>query len=155
MDPRSGGTGGRPARVDTTLSPTRVTHTPGVEGRVSVASSQQFTNRMSTRRERPEPALITEAEPSLIEQHAARKKRYVITMTIRGISLVLAAVSYQIVWLMVIFAFFGTVLPWIAVVMANDRPPKKREKVNRYVTPAPDRILENPDHAAGHRVIDI
>ncbi len=97
--------------------------------------------------------LITEAEPSLADQHAARKKRYVITMAIRGVSLVMAAVFYQTVWLMLIFAVLGTVLPWIAVVMANDRPPKKRLHVNRYVAPRPDRILESG--TTPPRVIDM
>jgi len=51
-----------------------------------VASSQQFP-----RQRRPEPVLITEAEISVAEQHAARKKRYAITMAIRGVCVVLAA----------------------------------------------------------------
>jgi Flp pilus assembly protein TadB len=97
---------------------------------------------------RTEPVLITEAQVSQAEQHAARKKRYVITMGIRGVSLVLAAVTYQTVWLMIIFAVLGTVLPWIAVVMANDRPPKPRQ-VQHYEA-RPDRVLE----ARPGRVID-
>ena len=106
-----------------------------------VASSQQFP-----RSRRPEPVLITEAQPSQAEQHAARKKRYALTMGVRAICLVLAAVFYQIVWLMLLFAILGTVLPWIAVVMANDRPPKKRLHVNRYDA-RPDRALESrPTH---------
>ncbi len=102
-----------------------------------MASSQQFP-----RHSRPEPVLITEAEPSLGEQHAFRKKRYAITMGIRVVFIVLAASFYQIVWLMLIFAVLGTVLPWIAVVMANDRPPKKKLHVNRYDA-RPDRVLES------------
>jgi Flp pilus assembly protein TadB len=101
-----------------------------------VASSQQ-----SPRERRPEPVLITEAEPSVAEQHAARKKRYAITMGVRLVFIILAAVFYQIVWLMLLFAILGTVLPWIAVVMANDRPPKKKLHVNRYDA-RPDRVLE-------------
>jgi hypothetical protein len=119
---------------------------------VLVASSQQSA------RTRKEPVLITQAEPSLVEQHAARKKRYVLTMAVRGVSLVLAAVFYQTVWLMIIFAVLGTILPWIAVVMANDRPPKKKLDTHRYVPPRPDRILEAPGRERrvieGGRVID-
>ena len=117
-----------------------------------MASSQQLPHRAPSSATRAEPVLITEAEPSLADQHAARKKRYVITMAIRGVSLVMAAVTYQIVWLMIIFAVLGTVLPWIAVVMANDRPPKKRLDVNRYVAPRPDRVLES---GTPPRVIDM
>jgi hypothetical protein len=54
---------------------------------------------------------------------------------------------------MAVFAVLGTVLPWVAVVMANDGPPKKQLDVNRYRPPAPDRILENP--ASTGRVIDM
>ncbi len=95
-----------------------------------------------------EPVLITEAEPSLDDQHAARKKRYAITMAVRAVSLVLAAVFYQTVWLMLVFAVLGTVLPWIAVVMANDRPPKSKQF--RGYQARPDRVLE----ARPARVID-
>ena len=102
-----------------------------------VASSQQFP-----RPRRAEPVLITEAEPSLAEQHAARKKRYAITMGIRAVCVILAASFYHVVWLMLIFAILGTVLPWIAVVMANDRPPKKKLHVSRYDA-RPDRVLES------------
>src|SRR5688500_19591467 len=65
-------------------------------------------------------------------------------MAVRGVSIILAAVFYQTLWLALIFAVLGTVLPWIAVMMANDRPPKKKLDVNRYSPPRPDRILENP-----------
>src|SRR3712207_1135759 len=114
------------------------------EGRKPVASSQQ-----PARSRRPEPVLITEAAPSLAEQHAARKKRYVITMAVRGVSLVLAAVFYQTLWLAIIFAALGTVSPWIAVMMANDRPPKKKLDVNRYNPPRPDRILRSEERRVG------
>ncbi|GAA4754789.1 DUF3099 domain-containing protein [Modestobacter marinus] len=103
---------------------------------------------------RTEPVLITEAEPSQVDQHAARKKRYAITMAIRGVSLVLAAMTYTYsIWLMAVFAVLGTVLPWVAVVMANDRPPRKKIDMNRYRPPAPDRILESGSSKA--RVIDM
>ena len=114
-----------------------------------MASSQS-----SNRYEHSEPTLITEAAPSMADQHAARKRRYSITMAIRGTSLVIAALTAQYsLWLMAVFAVLGTVLPWIAVVMANDRPPKKKLDVNRYRPPAPDRILESGSSKA--RVIDM
>jgi Flp pilus assembly protein TadB len=97
----------------------------------------------------PEPLLITEAEPSLGDQHAARKRRYAITMGIRAVAITLAAVFYQTMWLMLIFAVLGTVLPWIAVVMANDRPPKRR--LFQGYDARPDRVLE----ARPSRVIDV
>ena len=105
-----------------------------------MASNQQFP-----RPRRSEPVLITEAQTSRLDEHAARKKRYAITMAVRGVCLVLAAVFYQVVWLMLIFAVLGTILPWFAVIMANDRPPKKRQHVHRYVA-GPDRQLESKPH---------
>ena len=104
-----------------------------------VATSQQPARSGRSARS-SEPVLITEAEPSLDDQHAARKKRYAITMAVRAVSLVLAAVFYHTVWLMLIFAILGTVLPWIAVVMANDRPPKR--KLFQGYEARPDRVLE-------------
>ena len=102
-----------------------------------VATSQQFPRPRT-----PEPVLITEAAPSQAEQHAARKKRYAITMGVRAVAITLAAVLYQYaLWLAILLAVLGTVLPWIAVVMANDGPPKKRVHVNRYDA-RPDRVLE-------------
>jgi hypothetical protein len=112
---------------------------------VPVASSQQYP-----RPRRPEPVVITEAAPSMAEQHRARKKRYTITMAFRTVCLILAAVSYHIVWLMAIFVALMVVLPGIAVIMANDGPPKKRVTIQRPPPPA-DRILEGPQPA---RVID-
>ena len=102
-----------------------------------MASSQQFLRSGGV-----DPVLITEAEPSMAEQHAARVKRYAITMGVRVVFIILAATFYKIVWLMLIFAFLATVMPWIAVLMANDRPPKKKLHVNRYDA-RPDRVLES------------
>jgi hypothetical protein len=107
-----------------------------------VATSQQPAR--PGRPARPaEPVLITAAEPGLDEQHAARKKRYAITMGVRAVAITLAAVVYQYaLWLAILLAILGTVLPWIAVVMANDGPPKKRVRVNHFDA-RPDRVLES------------
>jgi hypothetical protein len=102
-----------------------------------VVDSPQFS-----RPRRPEPVLITEAEISQLEQAAHRRRRYALTMGIRVVCLVFAAVFYKIVWLMIILAVLGAVLPWVAVLMANDRPPKKRVRVPTYEA-RPDRVLES------------
>jgi hypothetical protein len=96
--------------------------------------------------------LITEAQPSLDDQFRARRIKYSIMMATRAVCLVLAAVSYRIVWLMIILAIGALVLPWMAVLIANDGPPKKARKVNKYAGhPAPDRALPP---AGDSRVID-
>src|SRR3954452_7726837 len=105
------------------------------------------TSRQESARSRgAEPVLITDAHPSLLDEHAARKRRYVITMMIRALAIVAAAIVYtstHIVWLVLTLAILGTFLPWVAVVMANDGPPKSKANINRYQA-RPDRTLENP-----------
>ncbi len=86
-----------------------------------------------------EPILITEAAPSLLEQHEARKRRYILTMAVRAVCLILATVFYQVLWVMAVFAVLAIVLPWIAVMVANDRPPKKSLNAHRF-RGAPDEV---------------
>ena len=94
---------------------------------------------------RDEPVLITEAEPSLDDQLAARRRRYGIMMATRAVCLVLAALFYRTWWLLAIFVLGAVVLPWMAVIMANDRPPKKARKINRYGGhPDPGRAIAAP-----------
>ncbi|MDQ3401965.1 MAG: DUF3099 domain-containing protein [Actinomycetota bacterium] len=78
------------------------------------------------------PVLITEAEPSYEEQFAARKRKYMIMMGLRLPCLVLAGVFHETWWLAVGFVALSLPLPWIAVLIANDRPARKSEKVNRF-----------------------
>lgn len=89
------------------------------------------------------PVLITDAQQSRIEEHNARRRRYVLTMFLRIVCLIGAALAYRTVWLMAILVVLAAVLPWMAVLMANDRPPKKAQQVSRLGHPAPDRALES------------
>lgn len=79
-----------------------------------------------------EPVLITDAAVSYEEELAVRKRRYKIMMGLRIPFMVLAAAFYQIPWLAVTLLVMSIPLPWIAVLIANDRLPKKREDPNRY-----------------------
>ncbi len=97
---------------------------------------------------RPEPVLITGAEPSLDDQLAARKRKYVIMMVCRIPCLVLAGLTYHTWWLAMTFLVISVPLPWIAVLIANDRPPRKSENPNRYARDA--KQIE----PANHQVID-
>ncbi|GAA4614257.1 DUF3099 domain-containing protein [Saccharopolyspora hordei] len=81
------------------------------------------------------PVLITEAQPSLDDQQAMRRRRYAIMMASRIPCLVMAAVVFQVwqlSWLALIILAISIPLPWMAVLIANDRPAKKTEKVNRF-----------------------
>lgn len=90
------------------------------------------------------PVLITEAEPSYDEQFAARKRKYMLMMGMRLPCLVLAGVFYHTWWLALAFVAISVPLPWIAVLVANDRPPRKAEEVSRYQREA--KLIENGDH---------
>jgi uncharacterized membrane protein len=97
------------------------------------------------------PVLITEAAPSFDDQHAARKRRYLIMMSLRFPCVVLALVFSQTWWLALGFLVLSVPLPWIAVLIANDRPPRKSERVNRYRHGEPSAQLVEK---ASHQVIE-
>lgn len=87
----------------------------------------------SPRRHGDAPVLITEAPISLDDQQAARRRKYAVMMTLRVICLLAAAaVARYSIWLALVLIAGGVVLPWCAVIIANDRPPRKAESVARY-----------------------
>ncbi len=88
--------------------------------------------------------LITEAELSYDEQFRIRRRRYVVMMVMRVPCLILATVFYHTLWLAMIFVVVSIPLPWIAVLVANDRLPKKREDANRYQ--GDKRQIERQEH---------
>jgi hypothetical protein len=90
------------------------------------------------------PVLITEAAPSYEEEFAARKRKYLTMMFMRLPCLVLAGIFHDIWWLALGFVLLSVPLPWIAVLIANDRPPRKAEEVNRYQRSAT--AIETGDH---------
>src|SRR6185295_14374433 len=81
------------------------------------------------------PVLITLAAPAYEEQHRARVRKYLTIMAFRIPALILAAVAYGI-WAngLVSLAIIAVSipLPWIAVLVANDRPPRRAEEPRRY-----------------------
>jgi hypothetical protein len=95
-----------------------------------------------------DPILITDAARSYEDELAARKSRYKVMMLMRIPLMVLAAFFYTIPWLAVTLLVLSIPLPWMAVLIANDRLPKKAEDPNRF---RPDRPqIER----SGHTVID-
>lgn len=76
--------------------------------------------------------LITEAAPSYDDQQAARKRKYAVMMGMRFPCLILAGIFYHVWWLALALIVISIPLPWIAVLIANDRPPRKSERVSRY-----------------------
>jgi hypothetical protein len=95
-----------------------------------------------------DPVLITGAAPSHDDDLANRKRKYTIMMACRIPCLILAGVTYHIWWLALGFVLISVPLPWVAVLIANDRPPRKAEQVNRFRREA--KAIESREH----RVID-
>ena len=81
---------------------------------------------------RTEPVLITDAPMSPQEELATRKRRYSIMMAMRVPFMLAAAAFYNTPWLAVSLLVLYIPLPWMAVLIANDRLPRKSEKVHRY-----------------------
>ena len=91
-----------------------------------------------------DPVLITDAAVSYDEELRIRKQRYKIMMGMRIPLMVLAAFCYQTPWLAVTLLVLSIPLPWIAVLVANDRLPRKVERPHRYQ--GDRRQLEQRDH---------
>jgi hypothetical protein len=97
------------------------------------------------------PVLITEAAPSLDDQHRARVRRYTIIMAFRIPCLILAAVAYSafenpLISILIIVA--SVPLPWIAVLIANDRPPRTKDEPSRWDGRANQIALDSRPHKA-------
>ncbi|MFI5956912.1 DUF3099 domain-containing protein [Cryptosporangium sp. NPDC051539] len=104
---------------------------------------------MSTRRPRVE--VITEAEQSPADQLRRRQYQYFGLMMLRVLCLILAAVlvsldvPYALAWV-VILTVGMCLFPWMAVMIANDRPPLEENRFrNRFRrVPAGARALGHP-----------
>ncbi|RVW03963.1 DUF3099 domain-containing protein [Rhodococcus xishaensis] len=95
------------------------------------------------------PALITEAAQSIEDQHRARVRKYLTIMSFRIPALVLAAIAYGAFgnpWISVGIIAVSIPLPWIAVLIANDRPPRSKDEPSRYDHRDAARALESRMH---------
>ena len=108
---------------------------------------------------RQPPVLITDAERSPDDQLRSRQIRYITMMSIRAVCLVVAAVlvgsDAPLLWLWVPMCVVGMVLlPWLAVIIANDRPPKEKYRLSHRLRRAPTEqgpreLPTQPDRPAG------
>jgi hypothetical protein len=100
------------------------------------------------------PVLITDAPESPAQQRADRTRRYSLLMGGRLVLFVLAGLAYPLSpWLAVALLALSIPLPWMAVLIANDAPPRGRRRTadsRRLPPPAPSRALE----ARSHVVVD-
>lgn len=81
------------------------------------------------------PVLITAAAPAYEEQHRQRVRKYLTLMAFRVPALVFAALAYG-AWhnglISLAIIAVSLPLPWIAVLIANDRPPRRAEEPRRF-----------------------
>ena len=81
------------------------------------------------------PVLITRAALPFEEEHRARVRKYLTLMFWRIPALILAAVAYGI-WqnglISLAIILVSVPLPWMAVLIANDRPPRRADEPRRY-----------------------
>lgn len=92
--------------------------------------------------------LITDAPISYDDELAARKRRYTMMMGMRIPLMVAAVFLISTPWLAAGLLVLSIPLPWMAVLIANDRLPRSRRTMSRYRRDP--RSLE----ATGHPVID-
>jgi len=103
--------------------------------------------------------VITAAEESLPDQLRRRQVRYATMMGLRlacllAAALVVAAeVPYAMVWVAV-FIVGMVALPWMAVLIANDRPPRKDSQFSARFRGHPDPARALPSRPEDSRVID-
>ncbi|MGZ8801767.1 MAG: DUF3099 domain-containing protein [Mycobacterium sp.] len=97
------------------------------------------------------PVLITRAAPAYEEQHRQRVRKYLTLMSFRVPALILAAVAYGI-WhnglLSLAIIVLSIPLPWMAVLIANDRPPRRAEEPRRYESKRRIPLFPTAEHPA-------
>lgn len=87
-------------------------------------------------RDKPETFLITGAATGLDDQHRARVRKYLILMAFRVPALVIAGIVYSETHnglLALAIVAISIPLPWAAVLIANDRPARKRGEKPHYL----------------------
>ncbi|MDL9947718.1 DUF3099 domain-containing protein [Gordonia sp. ABSL11-1] len=110
----------------------------------------------------PEAFLITHAQQSLEDQHRTRVRKYLTLMAFRVPALVIAGIVYSstgsgLLALAIVAASIP--IPWIAVLIANDRPPRKRGEVPQYKYGADHSVvgrssLSGPGSSLETRIVD-
>ncbi|WP_307792884.1 DUF3099 domain-containing protein [Glycomyces niveus] len=96
---------------------------------------------------------ITDAAMSLDEERRYRTIRYVVMMSIRGLLVIVLGILVMaeapLLWLWLALGIVGmAVLPWLAVLLANDRLARKPGVFTRHQRRA--KTLDPPEH----RMID-
>jgi fatty acid desaturase len=104
------------------------------------------------------PILITDAARSQDDERRSRQVRYTLMMSIRAVCLVVAAVLVgaraPMLWLWLPLCLLGMVLvPWLAVILANDRPPRDKHRLRNRLHHQPPAQTE-PQALPAQRTIE-
>lgn len=110
---------------------------------------------------RQRPVLITDAERSQEDQLRIRTVRYVALMMLRLASLLVAALLIAVrppllgLWL-TLCAVGMIIVPWVAVVLANDWLPKEQHRWRRYRAPQVVRrgLPQGPGPVPSDRIVE-
>lgn len=108
-------------------------------------------------RQAQQPILITDAEESLDRQRHSREVRYITMMSLRALCLILgtilAVLQVPLLWLWLVLCGLGMVfLPWMAVIIANDRPPKEQHRWRHHKRTETTSTQELPTQPTGKTI---
>ncbi|MEU8188402.1 DUF3099 domain-containing protein [Micromonospora carbonacea] len=114
------------------------------------------------KRQAYQPILITDAARSQDDQLTSRQRRYVVMMGVRVACVIVGAIlvgaQAPMLWLWLPLCGLGMVLiPWLAVLLANDRPPKEKHRLANRFQPrhtAPAAPMSLAAEERPHKVID-
>lgn len=95
------------------------------------------------------PVLITTAPMSRAQEHDGRRRQYAIVMSVRVVCFLLAVII-QVTWLRVFFIIGALVLPWVAVLAANQVHGKNPVGARVYV-PEPRRAITDGEEPEPRR----
>src|ERR1700744_2974036 len=100
-----------------------------------------------------QPMVITTAPVSNDDEFERRKRRYAIMMALRAACVIAAGCPYRLsILLALAFMVGGIVLPWCAVLIANDGPARKCRANGGLLAPPAERAL--PPAQGDERTVD-
>lgn len=99
------------------------------------------------------PVRITSAPLSPTEEFRVRQRRYAVLMATRLGCVVAATATYQLsLWLALALMLGGAILPWCAVLIANDHLPRRAAAAGNTLAATPSRALTG---ISSDRIIDL
>lgn len=133
-------------KVTPARGPAELCTTGGPGARTTAQCHDEGVHR--SRERHATPVAITAVAPSLDDQHDARRRKYLIMMGLRVVCVIAAASVFRVSILLALgFMLAGAVLPWCAVLIANDRPARNRTAFVGYRSTSSSRQLPRQGQA--------